>query len=93
MFGSMTVVKDSFTTLGDTIGIPYWQVIAFLVLCLPAFMIIAGTVYGVSGNSKMAVIIAAPMMFVITMLVPDALLMVLTAIIAFIVVAVMWRFV
>jgi hypothetical protein len=93
MFGSTTTIKDSFTVLADTVGIPYWQIVAFIVLCVPSFMIISGTVYGVSGNTKMAAIIAAPMMFVMTMLIPDALLMILTAIVAFIVVVVMWRFV
>lgn len=93
LIANATSMKENFANLGDTIGIPYWQVIAFGVLCIPTFMIISGTVYSVSGNSKLAAILAAPMMFVITMLVPDALLMILTAIMAFIVVSVMWRFV
>lgn len=93
MFGSSKVVKEAFTNLGDSVGIPYWQAIAFLVLCVPSFMIIAGTVYGISGNTKMASILAAPMMFVISMLVPDALLMILTGLVAMIVVFIMWRFV
>jgi len=90
---SILNVKDSFTVLGDAIGIPYWQVIAFVVLIVPSFLIVSGTVYGISGNSKLAAIIAAPVMFVISMLVPDALLMMLTAIVAFIVVVIMWRFI
>lgn len=93
MFGGSTTVKTAFTNLGDAIGIPYWQVIAFAVLLLPSFMIVSGTVYGISGNSKLAGIVAAPVMFVISMLIPDALLMILTGIAAFIIVAVMWRFV
>ena len=93
MFGSNQAVKEAFTNLGDSVGIPYWQAIAFLVLCVPSFMIIAGTVYGISGNTKMASILAAPMMFVISMLVPDALLMILTGLVAMIVVFIMWRFV
>ena len=86
-------VKTAFTTLGDAIGIPYWQVIAFGVLMIPTFMIVAGSVYGVTGNSKVAAITAAPMMFVISMLIPDAMLMILTGIAAFLVVVIMWRFV
>ena len=86
-------VKTAFTNLGDTIGIPYWQVIAFGVLMIPTFMIVAGSVYGVTGNSKVAAITAAPIMFVISMLIPDAMLMILTGIAAFLVVVIMWRFV
>ena len=93
LFGSSTTVKDAFTTLGDAIGIPYWQVIAFGVLMIPTFMIVAGSVYGVTGNSKVAAITAAPIMFVISMLIPDAMLMILTGIAAFLVVVIMWRFV
>jgi len=86
-------VKKAFTDLGDAIGIPYWQVIAFGVLMIPSFMIVAGSVYGVTGNSKVAAIAAAPVMFVMSMLIPDAMLMLLTGIIAFLVVVIMWRFV
>jgi hypothetical protein len=91
--GAIADVKAAFTDLGDAVGIPYWQVIAFAVLMIPSFMIISSTVYGISGNSKLAAIIAAPVMFVIAMLIPDALLLILTGVVAFIVVVVMWRFV
>lgn len=90
---NVSEMKENFANLGDAVGIPYWQVIAFVVLCIPTFVIISSTVYQISGNSKVAAVVAAPMMFVITMLIPDAMLMILTAILAFIVVVVMWRFV
>jgi hypothetical protein len=85
--------KANFTDLANNFHIPWWQPVAFLFLGLLPFIIVSGIVTGATGNTKAAGIVGGLVCMVCCMLIPDALLIAMAAVLSVVFVWIMWRFV